>query len=186
MKKTNQVKIGSYRGFELEIGFNSFTQEYTATLRGQVPHTAFLSNDPFGNITRLDNALAHIPDRLEKEKAQLLDLQSQQEAAKEELRKPFLKEDELKTKSARLAELNIQLDMNAKQKNDAPNEEKGNAPIIAEIAENPPSLPAKQPYTQAFPTRPMTLQERRQRAQEALAKLPPKRKGPEVNKDLEH
>lgn len=114
MAKTDTVTIGSYRGFNLELSFNSFTQEYTATLRGAAAHTAFLSNDPHGNLIRLDNAIAHIPERIQSATDQLTNLGEQQKAAEAELKKPFSKGEELRVKSARLAELNIQLDMNAK------------------------------------------------------------------------
>ena len=114
MERTETVKIGTYRGFSLEISFNSFAQEYQAVLRGAATHTAFLSNDPNGNIVRLDNAISHIPERLESAGSKLTDLQEQLQAAKEELKKPFPKEQELRDKTARLVELNQQLDMNAR------------------------------------------------------------------------
>ena len=115
ISKTEQIKIGSYRGFDLELSFNGFSQEYVATLRSAATHTAFLSNDPFGILTRLDNAIAHIPERLQTASDRLVDLEEQQKAAEMELQKPFPKEEELRVKSARLAELNVELDMNAKQ-----------------------------------------------------------------------
>ncbi len=114
MSKTDQISIGTYRGFDLELSFNSFAQEFAATLKGSAVHTAFLSNDPFGNLTRLDNAIAHIPERLQAAGDRLADLKEQQKAAELELQKPFSKEEELRVKSARLAELNVELDMNAK------------------------------------------------------------------------
>lgn len=115
MSKSDQITIGTYRGFDLELSFNSFTQEFVATLKGSAVHVAFLSNDPFGNLTRLDNAIAHIPERLQAAGERLTDLKEQQKAAEVELQKPFPKEEELRVKSARLAELNVELDMNAKQ-----------------------------------------------------------------------
>ena len=114
MEKTDTVRIGTYRGFHLEITFNSFTQEFQADLRGSAAHTTFLSNDPNGNIVRLDNAISHIPERLDSAVSKLADLQEQMQAAQEELKKPFPKEQELRDKSARLVELNQQLDMNAR------------------------------------------------------------------------
>ena len=115
LPKTETKQIGSYRGFDLELSFNSITQEFVANLRGSAGHSAFLGNDPLGNIIRLDNALEHIPNRIEKASGELQNLKDQQTAAKAELQKPFLKEEELRSKSARLAQLNIELDMNSKQ-----------------------------------------------------------------------
>ena len=113
MEKDKTVTAGSYRGFDLELKFNSLTQEYMATLRGAASHTVCLSTDPFGNLIRLDNAIAHIPDRIQMTQDRLTDLEGQQKAAEAELKKPFSKEEELKTKSERLSQLNSQLDMNA-------------------------------------------------------------------------
>ena len=102
-------------------------------------HTAFLSNYPYGNLTRLDNAIAHIPERIQSATDQLTNLGEQQKAAEAELQKPFSKAEELKAKSARLAELNIQLDMNAKAGKDSPREEPAHedAPAFSKM---PPGL----------------------------------------------
>ena len=135
MPRADQVTVGSYRGFQLELSYNSFSQEYMATLRGAASHTAFLSTDPFGNLVRLDNAIAHIPERIQTAHDQLVNLNEQQKAAEAELKKPFAKEEELRTKSARLAELNIQLDMNAKGGREAP--EKTADPVYSKM---PPGL----------------------------------------------
>ena len=139
MAKTDTVTIGSYRGFSLELSFNGFTQEYMATLRGAAAHTVFLSNDPYGNLTRLDNAIAHIPEQVQSATDQLNNLEEQQKAAENELKKPFSKEEELKVKSSRLADLNIELDMNAKSGRETPREDPSHeeAPAFAKM---PPGL----------------------------------------------
>ena len=139
MGKTDTVTIGSYRGFNLELSFNGFTQEYMATLRGAASHTAFLSNDPYGNLTRLDNAISHIPERIQKANDHMNDLGEQQKAAEIELKKPFPKEVELWEKSARLAQLNIELDMNAKGGKEAPRETSNHEESPA-FAKMPPGL----------------------------------------------
>lgn len=139
MAKTDTVTIGSYRGFNLELSFNGVTQDYMAILRGTTSHTAFLSNDPFGNLTRLDNAIAHIPERIQKANDHLMDLREQQKAAEVELKKPFSKEEELRVKSARLAELNIQLDMNAKGGKEA-SRENPNREELPAFSKMPPGL----------------------------------------------
>ena len=84
-------------------------QEYTLLLKGQMTHRATLGTDPRGNLNRIDNALAQMPQRLEAAKAQLDNLCHQQAAAKEEVGKPFLYEEELRSKNARLVELDLSL-----------------------------------------------------------------------------
>ena len=113
--KTNQslepVPLGSYRGFKMELTFDSFQKEYQVLLKGEMTHRVPIGTSAAGNIQRLDNALAGIPARLEKAEQQLDNLRSQQEAAQAELGKPFPQEAELAEKSARLAELDALLNM---------------------------------------------------------------------------
>ena len=110
-KSTEGIPIGSYRGFAMELSFDTFSKEFQLTLKGEMSHRVSLGADARGNLTRLDNALADIPGRLEKGVAQLENLQNQQAAAREELKKPFPQEAELAEKSARLAELDAALSM---------------------------------------------------------------------------
>ena len=106
--------IGSYRGFELSLRFDAFRTEYQALLKGQRKYTVPLGNDPLGNITRLDNALNNFPERITAAENELTTLYQQRAAAQIEVEKPFPQEEELAEKSARLAELNAQLDVDEK------------------------------------------------------------------------
>ena len=108
------MQIGSYRGFTMLVEFEAWKQEYTLLLKGQMTHRATLGTDPRGNLTRIDNALAQMPQRLEAVKNQLENLYQQQAAAKEEVGKPFLYEEELRSKNARLVELDTLLNIDGK------------------------------------------------------------------------
>ena len=106
--------IGSYRGFELSLRFDAFRTEYQALLKGQRKYTVPLGTDPLGNIIRLDNSLNSFPERITAAENELDTLHQQQAAAQVEVEKPFPQEEELAEKSARLAELNAQLDVDEK------------------------------------------------------------------------
>ena len=106
--------IGSYRGFELSLRFDTFRSEYQALLKGQRKYTVSLGTDPLGNIIRLDNSLNSFPERITAAENELATLHQQQAAAQIEVEKPFPQEEELAEKSARLAELNAQLDVDEK------------------------------------------------------------------------
>ena len=106
--------IGSYRGFELSLRFDTFRSEYQALLKGQRKYTVPLGTDPLGNIIRLDNSLNNFPERINSAENELATLHQQQAAAQIEVEKPFPQEEELTEKSARLAELNAQLDVDEK------------------------------------------------------------------------
>lgn len=114
VKTSDPVQIGSYRGYAMSVEFSAWKQEYTLLLKGQMTHRATLGTDPRGNLTRIDNALAQMPQRLEAAKAQLDNLYQQQAAAKEEVGKPFLYEEELRIKNARLVELDTLLNIDGK------------------------------------------------------------------------
>ena len=114
VKTSDPVQIGSYRGYAISVEFSAWKQEYTLLLKGQMTHRATLGTDPRGNLTRIDNALAQMPQRLEAAKAQLDNLYQQQAAAKEEVGKPFLYEEELRNKNARLVELDTLLNIDGK------------------------------------------------------------------------
>ena len=114
VKGSEPVQIGSYRGFTMSVEFSAWKQEYTLLLKGQMTHRASLGTDPRGNLTRIDNALSQMPQRLEATKVQLDNLYQQQAAAKEEVGKPFSYEDDLRVKSARLVELDTLLNLDGK------------------------------------------------------------------------
>ena len=106
--------IGNYRGFELSLRFDTYRSEYQALLKGQRKYTVPLGTDPLGNIIRLDNSLNNFPERITAAENELDTLHQQQAAAQIEVEKPFPQEEELAEKSARLAELNAQLDVDEK------------------------------------------------------------------------
>ena len=115
--------IGSYRGFELSLRFDAFRTEYQALLKGQRKYTVPLGTDPLGNIIRLDNSLNSFPERINSAENELATLHQQQAAAQIEVEKPFPQEEELAEKSARLAELNAQLDVDEKSHDPEQDEE---------------------------------------------------------------
>ena len=98
-------------GFPMMFSFDGFNKQYQITLRGALSHTVTLGTDVHGNITRLNNALAEIPKKLEYCREQLKTLHHQMGTAEEQIAVPFEKEQELQFKSAQLSELNILLNM---------------------------------------------------------------------------
>ena len=114
LPNTEEQLVGSYRGFELSLRFDTFHKEHQALLKGTLKYPVSLGSDPYGNIVRLDNALNAFADRITAAENELDTLQQQQAAAQIEVEKPFPQEDELAQKSARLAELNAQLDVDEK------------------------------------------------------------------------
>ena len=115
--------IGSYRGFELSLRFDTCRSEYQAILKGQRRYPVALGTDPLGNIIRLDNSLNNFPERINSAENELATLHQQQAAAQIEVEKPFPQEEELAEKSARLAELNAQLDVDEKNHEPVQDEE---------------------------------------------------------------
>ena len=111
MPTAETVTLGHYRGFGLDLRFDTFRNEYQAVLRGATSHFVPLGTDARGNLTRLDNALDSFPDRIARAENQLQTLYQQRDAAQVEVEKPFPKEAELAEKSARLAELDTLLNM---------------------------------------------------------------------------
>ena len=148
VKGSEPVQIGSYRGFTMSVEFSAWKQEYTLLLKGQMTHRASLGTDPRGNLTRIDNALSQMPQRLEATKAQLDNLYQQQAAAKEEVGKPFPYEDDLRVKSVRLVELDTLLNLDGRGRSQPES-------VIAKIARPsvldslkrpvPPRSPEKKP-----------------------------------------
>ena len=108
------MPIGSYRGFDMELSFSSFTGVYQLTMKGALSHSVTLGSDIHGNITRIDNLLSGLSDSCENVKQKLVEEQRQMEMAKAELGKPFPQEEELAAKNKRLAELNALLNLDQK------------------------------------------------------------------------
>ena len=114
LPNSEEKVIGSYRGFELSLRFDTYHSEYQALLKGQRKYPVALGKDPLGCIIRLDNSLNNFPERITAAENELTTLHQQQAAAQIEVVKPFPQEEELAEKSARLAELNAQLDVDEK------------------------------------------------------------------------
>ena len=115
MTNPDPIHIGEYRGFDMELFFDSFSREYKITLKHELRHTVTLGTDIFGNIQRLDNALNSFQEKLTACEAQLENTKVQLENAKLEVQKPFPQEDELKAKTARLNELNAMLNLDKRE-----------------------------------------------------------------------
>ena len=115
MLSPEATQIGSYRGLTLELAFDTFAREYRLTMIGQLRHTVTLGTDVFGNLQRMDNALEGLPIKEQTCREQLFNLQTQLETAKAEVQKPFPREAELNTKTARLEELNTLLNLDHKE-----------------------------------------------------------------------
>lgn len=111
LKGDGPVPLGEYRGFSMELCFNAFSKEFEVILKGALSYKATLGEDARGNLIRIDNALSGLSGRLERVQNELMNLENQQNAAREELQKPFPQEQELAEKSARLAELDAALNM---------------------------------------------------------------------------
>jgi len=114
VKDSEPVPVGSYRGFQTALTAEGFYMDCILTLKGQMSHRVELGKDARGNLTRIDNVLNAIPARLNSQKVYLENLYAQMESAKTELGKPFPQEEELRVKSARLAELNAELNIDDK------------------------------------------------------------------------
>ncbi len=115
MTTPDPISIGRYRGFDMELSFDTFSREYKITLIHQLRHTVTLGTDTFGNIQRLDNALGAFEERMAACVEQLENTHVQLENAKVEIQKPFPQEEELKTKTERLNELNALLNLDKKE-----------------------------------------------------------------------
>lgn len=125
MNSPDPITIGTFRGFGLELSFDTMERTYKVKIRGAASRTISLGTDPAGNITRIDNAIEKISDNLEAVKAELEGLEKQFEVAKEEVKKPFSKEQELKEKTDRLNVLNGLLNVDKRDNelaDDAPDE----------------------------------------------------------------
>ena len=134
------VPIGSYRGFAMSLTVEDFGRDFILTLKGKMNHRVTLGKDARGNLTRIDNALNAMPDRLQNVRNTLDALTAQMETAKAELGKPFPQEDELRTKSARLAELNAELNIDDRTPMEQMAED---APAVQSAKAERPSVLAK-------------------------------------------
>ena len=124
MPNADIMLLGTYRGFELNIRFDSFKNEHQAVLRAELSYPVSLGDDARGNIIRLDNAIDNFADRIADAENALQNLEQQKQAAEVEVAKPFAQEEELAEKSARLAELNalLNIDRDRSSSQDAPEE----------------------------------------------------------------
>ena len=138
-KGMEPVPIGSYRGFAMSLTVEDFGRDFVLTLKGKMNHRVTLGKDARGNLVRIDNALNAIPDRMQAVQDKLSTLREQVETAKAELGKPFPQEEELRTKSARLAELNAELNIDDK----TPMEQMAEDAPAVETAKAKPSVLAK-------------------------------------------
>ena len=116
MESVGPVPLGSYRGFGMELAYEAFSREYQVSLKGALSHRVSLRTDVFGNITRLDNALNGLEQRLESNREALERTKEQMAVAKTEAEKPFPREGELREKSQRLAELTKLLKLDEKDR----------------------------------------------------------------------
>ena len=151
VKGSEPVQIGSYRGFAMFATFDAFQKEYTLQLKGQMTHRTALGADPRGNLTRIDNALSQMPQRLESVKVQLDNLYQQQAAAKEEVGKVFPYEEDLRVKNARLVELDMELNMDSKGQSrpETAIAKRERPSVLAELKRPvPPRNPEKKPRQQ--------------------------------------
>ena len=114
VKDLEPVPVGSYRGFQMALTLENFGRDYILTLKGQMSYRVELGRDARGNLVRIDNALNAMPERVTSQKAYLDNLYAQVKEAKAALGKPFPQEEELRVKSARLAELNAELNIDDK------------------------------------------------------------------------
>ena len=149
MPNADMMLLGTYRGFELNIRFDSFKNEHQIVLRGELSYPVPLGDDPRGNIVRLDNAIGNFADRIADADAALDSLKQQKQAAEVEIAKPFAQEEELQTKSARLAELDALLNMEHQSSRTEPEaEEKPDArpSVLAALEEKADKVEPVRPF----------------------------------------
>ena len=149
MPNADMMLLGTYRGFELNIRFDSFKNEHQIVLRGELSYPVPLGDDPRGNIVRLDNAIGNFADRIADAEAALDSLEQQKQTAEVEIAKPFAQEEELQTKSARLAELDALLNMEHQSSRTEPEaEEKPDArpSVLAALEEKADKVEPVRPF----------------------------------------
>ena len=135
-KNPDAAPLGQYRGFAMELSFNAMRREFEITLKNKMSYSTFLGTDIFGNIQRLDNVLAEMEKRIQTCEELLADTKVQFANAKIAVEQPFPQEEELKTKSARLDELNILLNLDKRE----------NEIVDGDIDESTPELPSQRAY----------------------------------------
>ena len=150
VQDTKPVHVGSFRGFDVEVSLEQFGK-HGLTLKGAAEHHVELGADALGNILRVENALASLDKKLDTNRVRLVDLERQVENAREELEKPFPQEAELAEKSARLIELNAELDMENNTQPEPVSEEKEHErpSLLAKLKEPIPLYQPKQSQHQA-------------------------------------
>ena len=149
MPNADMMLLGTYRGFELNIRFDSFKNEHQIVLRGELSYPVPLGDDPRGNIVRLDNAIDNFADRIADAENALQNLEQQKQAAEVEVAKPFAQEEELAEKSARLAELDALLNMEHQSSRTEPEaEEKPDArpSVLAALEEKADKMEPVRPF----------------------------------------
>ena len=112
----HDMELGEYRGMKMTVDYDSYRQEVKLILHGEMSHTVTMGTDVYGNLTRIENALMNMPQKLEKAEERIAELERQTEQARAELGKPFAQEKELEAKAARLAELNAALNIDEKRR----------------------------------------------------------------------
>ena len=140
VKAKDSIDIGSYKGFDMSLSYDSFTQEFHLDLQREMTYTITLGTSETGNILRIDNALDSIEKRLENSKEQLATLNEQLETAKSELGKPFPQEEELQSKLARLAELNAILDIDGNGVENAEIAAEKKPLLVGKVSDKKPSI----------------------------------------------
>lgn len=178
IKSKENLEIGSYKGFDMSLSYDSFAQEFHLELQREMSYTVTLGTSESGNILRIDNALDSIEKRIENSKEQLETLNEQLSTAKAELGKPFPQEAELTEKLARLAELNtlLNIDENAIENAAVAAEKKPDIPISADEVK---------PMRNVFPERKTSILDRIKEMQSAQAGNIPKEKTPTKDKTSE-
>ena len=149
MPNADMMLLGTYRGFELNIRFDSFKNEHQIVLRSELSYPVPLGDDPRGNIVRLDNAIDNFADRIADAENALQNLEQQKQAAEVEVAKPFAQEEELAEKSARLAELDALLNMEHQSSRTEPEaEEKPDArpSVLAALEEKADKVEPVRPF----------------------------------------
>jgi hypothetical protein len=107
--------LGEYRGFAMDLSFDTFGKEYRVTLKGALSHTVSLGTDIVGNLSRIDNALERFSEHKGYDERELAETRQQMENAKAEVERPFPQEAELAEKTARLNEVNIELNLDKRE-----------------------------------------------------------------------
>ena len=155
LPNTEPAVLGEYRGFELSVRYEPVRNEQQAVLKGKATYSVALGTDPHGNITRLDNLLNGFAERIANAENQLSNLEQQREAAQIEAQKEFPQEEELAQKSARLAELNAQLDVDEKQHDELEpeepkNEDEPRPSVLAALEEKADKVEPVKPFKSYF------------------------------------